>query len=71
MCCALQRSAFRVLAGTPEGKRPVRIIRHRWDGNTKMDLKEIRCKGVSWTFLDEDRVQWRARMNLAMHLCVL
>jgi hypothetical protein len=51
MCCA-----FRDLAGTPEGKRPLRRTRHRWEGNIKMDLKEIRFNGVSWTFLAEDRV---------------
>jgi hypothetical protein len=44
---ALQRSAFRVLGGTPEQKRPLRRMGHRWEGNIKMDLKEIRCKGVS------------------------
>jgi len=27
--------------GKPEGKRPVRRPRHRWDYNIKMDLQEV------------------------------
>jgi hypothetical protein len=63
--------AFRILARTPERKRPLRRTRNRLEGNIEMDLKEIRCKGVSWTFLAEDSVQWRAVMNLVMHLWFL
>jgi hypothetical protein len=29
--------------------------RHRWEDNTKMDLKEIEWKGVDWIFLAYDR----------------
>ena len=27
--------------GKPEGKRPLGRLRHRWDFNIKMDLKEV------------------------------
>jgi hypothetical protein len=35
------RSAFRILVGKPEGKRPLRRPMHKWEGNIKMDLREI------------------------------
>ena len=31
----------RVLMEKPEGKRPLRRPRHRWEDNIKMDFKEI------------------------------
>jgi hypothetical protein len=35
-----RRSAFRVLVGKLEGKRPFGRPRHRWDDNIKMDLQK-------------------------------
>ena len=35
------RNAYRVLAGKPEGKRPLGRPRHRWEDNIKMDLREV------------------------------
>jgi hypothetical protein len=35
------RSANKLLAGKPEGKRPFRRPRHRWEYGIKMDLREI------------------------------
>jgi len=29
------------LMGKPEGRRPLGMVRRRWEGNDKMDLKEI------------------------------
>ena len=34
------RSSFRILAGTPTGKRPLGRPRRRWEDNTRMDLKK-------------------------------
>jgi hypothetical protein len=36
------------LVGKPEGKRPLRRPRHRWDNNISMDLKEMDWEGVDW-----------------------
>jgi hypothetical protein len=33
-----RRGAFRGLMGKPEGRRPLRIPRLRWEDNIKMDL---------------------------------
>ena len=35
------RSAFKILTGTHTGKRPLGRSRHRWEGNIRIDLKEI------------------------------
>jgi hypothetical protein len=35
------RGVYRVLVGKAEGKRPLGIIRRRWEDNIKMDLKEV------------------------------
>jgi hypothetical protein len=37
-----ERSAiYRVLVGTPEGKRPNGISRRRWEDNINVDLQEV------------------------------
>jgi hypothetical protein len=33
-----KRNAYRILVGKPEGKRPLRTPRNRWEDNIKMDL---------------------------------
>jgi hypothetical protein len=37
--------------------RDLRRPRHRWEGNIKMDLKEIGWEGVDWIDVAEDR-EW-------------
>jgi hypothetical protein len=34
-------TAYRILMGRPEGKRPLERSRHRWVGSIKMYLREI------------------------------
>jgi hypothetical protein len=36
-----KRNAYRLLVGTPEGKRPLGRRRRRWVDDIKMDLTEI------------------------------
>jgi hypothetical protein len=50
-----------LLAGKPEGKRPLGRPRRRWVDNIKMDLLEIGWGGVDWIGLAQDRDKWRAR----------
>ena len=38
------RSAFKILAGKPTGKRPLRMPRRRWEDNIRIDIKEIGIK---------------------------
>jgi hypothetical protein len=35
------RSAYRVLVGKPEGRRPLGRPKHRWEDNIKMDFEEV------------------------------
>jgi hypothetical protein len=64
------RSAYRVLVGRPEGKRPLGRPRRRWEDNIKMDLGEIAIDGANWIRLAQDSVQWRAFVNMVMNLRV-
>jgi hypothetical protein len=52
-----RRSAYRIMVGKPEGKRPLRRPRRRWEDHIKMDLREIGWGGMDWTDLAQDRDQ--------------
>jgi hypothetical protein len=56
--------------GKQEGKRPLGRPRLRWEDNIRMDLREIRFRGMDWTVLAEDRDQWRSLVNTVMNLGV-
>jgi hypothetical protein len=62
------RGAYRVFVGMPEGKRLLGRLRHRWEDNIKMDLREIGIDGVNWIQLAQNRVQWRAFVSTVMNL---
>jgi hypothetical protein len=36
-----RRDAYRVLVGKPEGRKPLRRSRSKWEDNIKMDLREV------------------------------
>jgi hypothetical protein len=57
-CTGETRNAYKVLVGKCEVKRPCRRPRHRWEGNIKMDLRDIGWEGVDWIHLAQDRDQW-------------
>jgi len=40
-----RKGVYRVLVGKPEGKRPLRRPRRRWEDTIKMDLQELGCVG--------------------------
>jgi len=65
-----RRGIYRVLVGKPEGKRPFRRPRRRWEDNITLDLQEVGCRGIDWIELAEDRDRWRARVNAVMNLRV-
>jgi hypothetical protein len=43
-----ERKVYKVLAGKPEGMRPLGIQRRRWEVGIRMDLREIGLGGVDW-----------------------
>jgi len=53
-CMGERRGVHRVLVGKPEGKRPLGRPRGRWEGNIKMDLREV-GGGGDWMELAQDR----------------
>jgi hypothetical protein len=50
-----KRNAYRILAGKPEGKRPVGRPRRRWVDNIKIDRREIGCGAIDCIDLVQDR----------------
>jgi hypothetical protein len=62
------RSVYRILVGRPKGKRPLGRLSRRWEGNIKLDLREIGIDGANWIRLAQDRVQWWAFVNTVMNL---
>ena len=64
------RSAFKILTGTPEGKRPLGRPRRRWKGNIRMDLKETGINTRNWVDSARDRNYCRALVNEALNLRV-
>jgi hypothetical protein len=66
----LRRGVYRVLVGKPEGKRPLRRHRRRWEDNIKMDIQEVGCGGMGCFELAQDRDRWGAFVYEVMNLRV-
>jgi hypothetical protein len=56
-CMVEMRVACNFLVGKPEGKRPLRRPKSRWEG-------------VEWIHLSQHRDQWRIFVNMVMNLRV-
>jgi hypothetical protein len=64
------RSAYRVLAVQPEGNRSLGRPKRRWEDNINLDIQEVRCGGMDWIDLAQDRHRWRALVNAVMKVRV-
>jgi hypothetical protein len=62
-------SAYRILVGRPERRRPLGRPRRRWEDNIKLDLVAV-GGGMDWNELAQDRDSWRAVANAVMNLRV-
>jgi len=64
------RGVYSVFVGSYEGKRPLGRPRRRWEDNIKMDLQEVRCEGMDWIELAQDRDRWGTPVNTTINLRV-
>jgi hypothetical protein len=64
----VERSADRILAARPEGKRPLGRTRRRREDNIKMDLQEMGWESMDW--IDLPLAGDRALVNAVMNLRV-
>jgi hypothetical protein len=67
-----KRAAYRSLVTKPDERRQLDRPRHRWQDNTKTDLRDIGwgAGGIDWINLSQDRNRWRAPVNMVMNLWV-
>jgi hypothetical protein len=56
--------------GKPEGKRPIRRVRHRWEDNIKLYLRLIEWGSVDSIHMIPDRDQWTNLENTVINLRV-
>jgi hypothetical protein len=62
-CTRKMRNAYKILVGKSEVRRPLKRPRCRWEGNIKMDLREIELEDVDWAHLTQDKDQWLALVS--------
>jgi hypothetical protein len=63
-----KRNVYRLLAGRPEGNRPLGRQRRRWIDSIKIDHLEVGLSVVDWIGLARDRYRCRAFVNAVMNL---
>ena len=64
------RGVHKVLVGKPEGKRPLRRPKRRWEDNITMYLQEVGRGCGDWMGLAQDRDRWRALVSTVMNFGV-
>jgi hypothetical protein len=67
----VNRNAYWILVGKPEGKRPLEEQDVGGWTVLKWILREIEWDGMDWIYLAQDRDQWRALVNTVMNLRIL
>ena len=65
-----RRVVHKVLVEKPEGKRPLGRLRHRWEGNIKMDLQDVVRSCGDRMELAQDRERLRALVSTVMNFRV-
>jgi len=65
-----RRRAYRVSVAKPEGKSLLGRPWNRWEDHIKVNLKEVRCEGMDWIDLTQEKDKWWALVNAVMNLRV-
>jgi hypothetical protein len=55
------------VVGKPEGKRPLRRPRRRWEDNIRRDLQEVGGGCGNWMERAQDRDRWRTLVNTVIN----
>ena len=55
-----RKDVHRVLVVKPEGKRALGRPRRKWQDYINQGLQEVRCGGMNWIELAQNRDRWRA-----------
>jgi hypothetical protein len=63
-----RRSVYRMSVGKLEGKKSLGRLRHRWEDNIKIDLREVGCEVMDWIELAQDRDRRRAFVIVVMNI---
>jgi hypothetical protein len=66
----MKKNADRILMGKPEGEGPLGRPIYRWGDIIMVDFREIGWGSMDWFDLAQDRVQYRALVNMVMKLQV-
>ena len=64
------RNAFKIITGTPVGKRHLGRPRRIWEENIRKDLIEMGINTRNWVDSAQDSDYWRALVNVALNLRV-
>jgi hypothetical protein len=62
-----RRGAYMVLVGKPEGRRPLRRPRRRWEDNSKLILNRW-DEGMDWIDFAQGKARWRTLVNAATNI---
>ena len=62
----MEEQIFKILIGTPTGKRPLGRPRSRWEDNIRMDLEGVGINRRNWVDSAQDRDYWRALVNVEL-----
>jgi hypothetical protein len=49
-------------------EKPLGRPRRRWEDNIKVELQKVKCRGMDWIDLAQDRNRWRALVNAVINL---
>jgi hypothetical protein len=64
--CGGEDKSIQILAGKHGRMKPLGTTRRNWEGNVKMDVREIGWSGVDWINLAQDRDKWPALVKTVM-----